>query len=142
MRTVGSKVLNTVTASKDSTELELAHAVTRRTPKQDFCIMISDYLRPSSVPSQALLLSDALGFELLQHVVQVARVGVAVTREVGAKLGLVVHLVPDHRVGLAGGAGRADGEDEVTVPRHQQQPQNLASLFAVREVAVSWKAAC
>lgn len=40
-----------------------------------------------------------------------ARVGVPVARQVGAKLCLVVNLVPDDGVGLAGGAGRADGED-------------------------------
>lgn len=39
-------------------------------------------------------------------------------REVGAEFGLVVHLVPDHCVGLAGCAGRAYGEDEPAVPRY------------------------
>lgn len=66
-----------------------------------------------------------------------AGVGVAVARQVGAELRLVVHLVPDDCVGLAGGAGCAHGENESPVPCHQKQPQNLASLFAVREVAVS-----
>lgn len=40
-----------------------------------------------------------------------ARVGVTVARQVGAKLRLVVNLIPDDGVGLAGGAGRANGEN-------------------------------
>ncbi|TNN67863.1 hypothetical protein EYF80_021832 [Liparis tanakae] len=73
----------------------------------------------------ALLLGDALSLQLLQNVVQVARVGVAVARQVGAELRLVVHLVPDDRVRLARGAGRTHGENEPAVPRHQKKPQNL-----------------
>lgn len=45
-----------------------------------------------SVSGQALLLRDALSLELLQHVVQVAGVRVAVARQVGAKLCLMVDL--------------------------------------------------
>lgn len=56
-----------------------------------------------------------------------ARVGVTVARQVGAELRLVVHLVPDDGVRLAGGAGRAHGENEPAVPRNQQKPQNLRS---------------
>ena len=54
-----------------------------------------------------------------------ARVGEPVARQVGAELGLVVDLVPDDGVRLAGGAGRAHREDETTVPGHQQQTQDL-----------------
>lgn len=37
----------------------------------------------------------------------------------------MVNLVPDHRVWLSGGAGRADGEDESAVPGHDKQLQDL-----------------
>lgn len=40
-----------------------------------------------------------------------ARIWVSVARQVGAKLCLVVNLIPDDGVGLAGGAGRANGEN-------------------------------
>lgn len=40
-----------------------------------------------------------------------ARVGVTVACQVGAELCLVVNLIPDDGVGLAGGTGRADGEN-------------------------------
>lgn len=90
-----------------------------------------------SVSGQALLLRDALSLELLQHVVQVAGVRVAVARQVGAKLGLVVHLVPDYRVRLAGGAGRTHGENESAVPRHQKEPQYLGGRDEGRHDASS-----
>ncbi len=54
-----------------------------------------------------------------------AGVGVSVARQVGAELRLVVHLVPDDRIRLAGGAGRTHRENEPAVPRHQKKPQNL-----------------
>lgn len=79
----------------------------------------------TSVSWQTLLLSDALSLQLLQDVVQVARVGVTMAREVGAKLRLVVHLVPDDGVWLASRAGRAHREDEPAIPRYQKEPQNL-----------------
>lgn len=52
-------------------------------------------------------------------------VWVAVARQVGAELRLVVHLIPDDCIGLAGGAGRTHGENEPAVPRYQKKPQNL-----------------
>lgn len=72
-----------------------------------------------------VVLADPLGRQLGQNVVQVVEVGVAVAREVGAKLCFVVDLVPHHRVRLSRGAGGADGEDEASVPRHDQQLQDL-----------------
>lgn len=54
-----------------------------------------------------------------------AGVGVPVAREVGAELGLVMHLVPDDRVALTGSARRTHRENEPTIPRYQKQPQNL-----------------
>lgn len=45
--------------------------------------------------------------------------------QVGAELRLVVHLVPDDRIRLAGGAGCTHGENEPAVPRYQEKPQNL-----------------
>lgn len=65
-----------------------------------------------------VVLSDALGGQFSHHVVQIVGVGVAVAREVGAELRLVVNLVPHDRVRLSRGAGRPDGEDQTTVPRH------------------------
>lgn len=73
-----------------------------------------------------ILLSHALGRQLCQHVVQVVGVWVSVAGQVGAKLGLVMDLVPDHRVRFPCGAGCANGEDEPPVPRHDQQPQDLS----------------
>lgn len=69
--------------------------------------------------------SHALRGQLRQDIVQVVWVGVAVTRQVGHHLRLVVDAVPHHRVGLAGGAGRPHGEDEAPHPRHLQQLQHL-----------------
>lgn len=63
-------------------------------------------------------------------------------RKVGAKLSLVVHFVPDHCVRLAGSAGSAHGENESAIPRYEEQPQNLAPLVTVREVAVSGEPSC
>lgn len=54
-----------------------------------------------------------------------ARVRVAVARQVGPKLGLVVHLVPDDCIRFASGAGRTNRENEPAVPRYQKKPQNL-----------------
>lgn len=85
-----------------------------------------------SVSGQTLLLGDALSLELFQDVVQVAGVRVTVARQVGAELRLVVNLVPDDRVGLARGAGRAHGENEPAVPRYQEQPQNLDEEILLR----------
>ncbi len=65
-----------------------------------------------------VVLADALGGQFFHHVVQIVGVGVAVAREVGAELRLVVNLVPHDRVRLSRGAGRPDGEDQTTVPRH------------------------
>lgn len=87
------------------------------------CVQSLDRL--FSVSGETLFLSDALSLKLLEDVIQVAGVGVAVARQVGAELSLVVHLVPDDRVGLAGGAGRTHGENEPAVPRYQKKPQNL-----------------
>lgn len=71
------------------------------------------------------VLRHALRGQLWQNVVQVVGVGVAVARQVGHHLRFVVDAVPHHRVGLAGGAGRAHGEDEAPHPRHLQQLQDL-----------------
>lgn len=119
----------------------MTHAVIRETLKKKLPTRILDLLL-SSVSGQTLLLGDPLSLELLENVVQVTRVRVTVARQVGAKLGLVVHLVPDDCVRLACSAGRTDGENEPAVPGHQQQPQHLASLFTVRQVAVSGKSTC
>ncbi len=67
---------------------------------------------------RASVLQDALGGQFFHHVVQIVGVGVAVAREVGAELRLVVNLVPHDRVRLSRGAGRPNGEDQTTVPRH------------------------
>lgn len=72
-----------------------------------------------------VVLADPLGRQLCQDVVQVVGVGVAVAGQVGAEFCLVVNLVPHDRVRLACGAGRADGEDEASVPGHDQQLQDL-----------------
>lgn len=45
--------------------------------------------------------------------------------QIGSEFCLVVDLVPHHSVRLARGAGRADGEDEASVPGHDQQLQHL-----------------
>lgn len=71
------------------------------------------------------LLRDALGRQLSQDIVQVVDVRVAVAGEVGAKLCLVVDLVPYHRVRLACGARRPDGKNQAPVPGHKQQLQYL-----------------
>lgn len=85
---------------------------------------------PQSPCSSVLLLGsavlrNALGGQFSQHVIQVIGIWVAVASEVGAKLCLVVHLIPDDGVRLARGAGGPDGENEAAVPGHQQQLQNL-----------------
>lgn len=83
-----------------------------------------------------VVLADPLGRQLCQDVVQVVGVGVAVAGQVGAEFCLVVNLVPHHSVRLARGAGRADGEDEASVPGHDQQLQDLerqeCSVFNAR----------
>lgn len=71
------------------------------------------------------VLRHALRGQLGQNIVKVVWVGVAVARQVGHHLRLVVDAVPDHCVGLAGGAGRSHGEDEAPHPRHLQQLQHL-----------------
>lgn len=68
-----------------------------------------------------IVLSNALGRQLRQDIVQVVGVRVAVAGQVGAKLRLVVNLVPHDRVRLSRGAGCADGEDEATVPSHDEE---------------------
>lgn len=72
-----------------------------------------------------VVLADTLSRQLCQHVVQVVGVRVAVAGQVGAKFCLVVNLVPHHRVRLTCGAGCADGEDEASVPSHDQQLEDL-----------------
>lgn len=79
--------------------------------------------RPTSVFK--VVLADALGRQFCQHVVQVVGVRVAVAGQIGTKFCLVVNLVPHHRVRLARGAGRADGEDEASVPGHDQELEDL-----------------
>lgn len=96
-----------------------------------------DQLSRSSVLK--VVLAHPLSRQLCQHVVQVVWVGVAVAGQVGAKLCLVVYLVPHHRVRLACGAGCADGEDEASVPGHDQQLQDLPAFLVVGEVTVSRK---
>ena len=86
------------------------------------CVLVCQLSRPSVLQ---VVLADPLGRQLCQDVVQVVRVGVAEAGQVGAKFCLVVDLVPHHRVRLACGAGRADGEDEASVPGHDQQLQDL-----------------
>lgn len=71
------------------------------------------------------VLCDALRGQLRQNIVQVVGVGVAVSRQVGHHLRLVVDVVPHHSVRLAGGAGRPHGEDEAPHPGHLQQLQHL-----------------
>lgn len=55
-----------------------------------------------------------------------ARVGVAVARQVGAKLRLVMDFIPNDCVGLSSRAGGSHREDQSAVPCHQQQLQHLA----------------
>lgn len=74
-----------------------------------------------------VVLSHPLSRQLRQNVVQVVGVGVTVSRQVGAKLRLVVNLVPHHRVRLPRGAGCADGEDQAPVPRCDQELQDLGT---------------
>lgn len=89
-------------------------------------ILVFFSLPPSLRPSVLqVVLADPLSRQLRQDVVQVIGVGVTVARQIGAKLGLVVNLVPHHRVRLPRGAGRADGEDQAPVPRCDQQLQDL-----------------
>lgn len=73
-----------------------------------------------SVP-QTLFLSDALRPQLLQDIVKVAGVWVTMAGQVGAELGLVMHLVPNDRIRLACSAGCAHRKDEPAVPSNQQQ---------------------
>lgn len=75
----------------------------------------------------------ALRGQLRQNIVQVVWVGVAVPRQVGHHLRLVMDAVPHHRVGLAGGAGCPHGEDEASHPRHLQQLQHL---FRVQRASI------
>ncbi len=86
-----------------------------------------------SVP-QTLFLSDALRPQLFQDVVKVTGVWVTVAGQVGAKLGLVMHLVPNDRIRLARGAGCAHWEDQPAVPSNQQQLQHLSEqeLFRIK----------
>lgn len=72
-----------------------------------------------------VVLAYALGRQFCQHIVQVVGVRVAVAGQIGTKLRLVVNLVPHHRVRLACGARCADGEDEASVPGHDQELENL-----------------
>lgn len=81
-----------------------------------------------------VVLAHSLGRELRQDVVQVVWVRVAVPCQVGAKFGLVVDLVPHHRVRLACGTGSADGEDEASVPGCDQQLENLCSGVHTRSI--------
>lgn len=83
-----------------------------------------------------VVLADPLGRQLCQDVVQVVGVGVAVAGQVGAEFCLVVNLVPHDRVRLACGAGRADGEDEASVPGHDQELQDLERQRRVEEEAI------
>lgn len=101
------------------------------------CAVPVYHLRQLSVLQ--VVLADPLGRQLCQDVVQVFVVRVAVTSQVGTKFCLVVNLVPHHRFRLSRGAGRADGEDEASVPGHDQQLQDLPAFVIVREVAVSRK---
>lgn len=61
-----------------------------------------------SLLHQSVLLCDALSSELFQDVVQVSGVGEPVARQVGAKLCLMVDLVPDDGIRLSGSAGSPD----------------------------------
>lgn len=72
-----------------------------------------------------VVLTYALGRQFCQHIVQVVGVREAVAGQIGTKFCLVVNLVPHHRVRLACGAGRADGEDEASVPGHDQELEDL-----------------
>lgn len=83
-----------------------------------------------------VFLTDPLGRQLCQDVVQVVGVRVAMAGQVGAKFCLVVNLVPHHCVRLTGGAGRADGEDEASVPGHDQQLQDLERQKRVEKEVV------
>lgn len=72
-----------------------------------------------------VVLAYTLGRQFCQHIVQVVGVRVAMAGQIGTKLCLVVDLVPHHRVRLARGARRADGEDEAPVPGHDQELEDL-----------------
>lgn len=87
------------------------------------CVPAVYQLCPPSVLQ--VVLAHPLGRQLCQDVVQVIGVGVAVASQVGTEFCLVVDLVPHHCVRLTCGAGRADGEDEASVPGHDQQLQDL-----------------
>lgn len=84
--------------------------------------------------SQTLFLSDALRPQLFQDVVKVTGVWVTVAGQVGAKLGFVMHLVPNDRICLARSAGCAHWEDQPAVPSNQQQLQHLLEpqLFRIK----------
>lgn len=82
------------------------------TPQHEVCVCAD---RASVLQ---VVLPDAMCGQFSHHVVQIVGVGVAVAREVGAELRLVVNLVPHDRVHLSRGAGHPDGEDQTTVPRH------------------------
>lgn len=47
------------------------------------------------------------------------------TGKVRAKFRLVMNLIPHHGVRFTRGAGCANGEDEASVPGHDQQLQDL-----------------
>lgn len=78
---------------------------------------------PSSL-SQAVL-GDTLRGQLRQHIVQVVGVRVAMATQVCVHLGLVVDLIPHHRVALTGCAGGAHCENQASLPSHPQELQDL-----------------
>lgn len=100
------------------------------------CVAVYQLSWPSVLQ---VVLTNPLGRQLCQHVVQVIGVGVAVTCQVRTEFCLVVNLIPHHRVRLACGAGRANGEDEASIPGHDQQLQDLPAFLIVGKVAVSRK---
>lgn len=71
------------------------------------------------------VLHDALTGQFRQDIVQIVGVGVAVARQVGHHLRLVVDTVPHHCVWLASGARRSHSENETPHPGHLQQLQHL-----------------
>lgn len=99
----------------------LAHQAVRQ---QKGCVASG---RPEYQPASVfkVVLAYTLGRQLGQHIVQVVGVGVAVAGQIGTKLRLVVNLVPHHRVRLARGARRADGENEASVPGRDQELEDL-----------------
>lgn len=59
---------------------------------------ISSFFLVLSLFHQSIVLFDALSSELFQDIVKVSRVGEAVARQVGAKLGLMVDLEDKERM--------------------------------------------